>query len=89
MTSGGQCFGDKSPQGSRGAEMNSDTLLETQLNPAIPQHEFDVTSLDLTYVDRLFDQTTQKLYAYDDQAGFVVATEFTLDPSRMKATSPK
>lgn len=84
-----QYFIDNPPEGSRHAELNSYTLLETQLNPAIPAHEFEMTSLDLTYGDRLFDQTTQKLYVYDDQAGFVLATEFTLDPSRVKTTSPK
>lgn len=78
------------PEGDRRYDAkNSYQLLKTELNQPIPPDEFEVTSLCLTYGDRLFDEIQKKLYFYDDRIGFVLASEFTFDPSRVKKPEPK
>jgi hypothetical protein len=84
-----QHFEDAPEMDRRYDAKNSYQLLKTELNQPIPPDEFEVTSLGLTYGDRLFDEIQKKLYFYDDRTGFVLASEFTFDPSRVKKPAPK
>lgn len=58
-------------------------LISEEINVDIPDAEFSIAQFGLKYGDRLLDQSTQSLYVYDDQLGFVPAEEFQFDPTRV------
>ena len=64
------------------------SLLELSTNGSIPDKEFSPLALGVPYAGRLYDEINGQLFAFDDGAGFVPATEFKYNAFRDSNVTP-